>query len=308
MVGLRSPTFHVTAHFISRQWKVFSWWCYADFQQRSNQRLVVLLQTPSSSFHGVKTFSRPDTMKFFKKNHSFDWAVLTQTRTNSFHGVQELFCVDHLQPFKTIQVCGWAALPNIPCHAPAHFAALKNHFVLIMCIFSTTFNWTASRAPANTIQPISRCWNIFSFEWLEAFKLPTNLCLSCALPNTAQFLSRCWTTFFVWMLCSHLKPFKFMAGPRSPTSPVTAQLILRRWRVISFWCYADCQQRSKERLVVLPQTRSSSFHGGKQISSLDGMKLFKNIRVLWLGRVPPNTAQFYSQCWRTFSSGWFAAI
>ena len=85
--------------------------------------------------------------------------------------------------------------------------------------------------------------------------------------------------FFVWMLCSYLKPFKFVAGPRSPTSPVTAQLVSRRWRIISFWCYADCQQRSKEWLVVLPQTRSSSFHGVKQISRLDGRKLFKNIRI-----------------------------
>ena len=35
---------------------------------------------------------------------------------------------------------------------------------------------------------------------------------------------------FVWMFCTRLKPFKFMAGPRSPTSPVTTQLISRRMR------------------------------------------------------------------------------
>ena len=70
-----------------------------------------------------------------------------------------------------------------------------------------------------------------------------------------------------------------MAGPRSPTSPVTAQLILRRWKVISFWCYAYFQQRTNERMVVLPQTRSRAFHGVEDFSYLDGMKLFKNIRT-----------------------------
>ena len=81
------------------------------------------------------------------------------------------------------------------------------------------------------------------------------------------------------MLYSRLKTSKKFAGPLSPTSHVTAQLFSRRWRV--FWsCYnADCQQRSNERLVVLPQTRSSSFHGLENISGLDGMKLFKNIQI-----------------------------
>ena len=55
----------------------------------------------------------------------------------------------------------------------------------------------------------------------------------------------------VWMLCNHLNTLKFMAGPRSPTFPVTAQLISQRWRIISLWCYADMQQRSNERMVVL---------------------------------------------------------
>ena len=82
---------------------------------------------------------------------------------------------------------------------------------------------------------------------------------------------------FVWMLCSHVKTFNFMAGPCSPTSPVTAQLISRRWRFVSFWCCADFQQRSKGRLVVLPETRSRSFHGVDDFFYLDGLKLFKNV-------------------------------
>ena len=82
--------------------------------------------------------------------------------------------------------------------------------------------------------------------------------------------------FLVWIIYGHLKPFKFMAGPRSPTSPITAQLISQRWKVFSSWCHADCQKRSIQRLVVLPETRSSSFDRVETSSRLDGMKLFKN--------------------------------
>ena len=70
-----------------------------------------------------------------------------------------------------------------------------------------------------------------------------------------------------------------MAGPRSPTFPVKAQLILRRQLVFSFWCYADFQQRSIERLVVLPQTRSNSFHVFEQVFRLVVMKFFKNTQI-----------------------------
>ena len=157
MAGPRSPTSPVTAQLILRRWIVVSFWCYADCQQRSNQRLVVLPQTRSSFFHGVKAFSRLDGMKLFKNTQFDGWAVLPQTRPSSFHGVEELFCLDVLQQLKTIQVHSWAALPNIPCHGPALFAALKNHFVLMLCRLSTTFKSTAGRAPPNTIQLISRC-------------------------------------------------------------------------------------------------------------------------------------------------------
>ena len=65
-----------------------------------------------------------------------------------------------------------------------------------------------------------------------------------------------------------MQPFKNHSSlwlGRAPHHPlVTAQLISQRWGIISFWCFADCQQPSNQRLVVLPQTRSSSFHGVKQ--------------------------------------------
>ena len=183
-----------------------------------------------------------------------------------------------MQPFRNFQVFGWAALPNIPCHGPAFFVALKNHFVLMLCRYLTTFESTPDRAPPNTVQLISRCrkqflvWMVWSFS--KTFDFMTGPCSPKHSPVPFTVLKN----LFVWMLCSHLKPFKFMAGPRSPTSFVTAQLISRRWRIFLHWSCADCQQPSNQRLVVLPQTRSSSFHGVKAFSRLDGMKLFKNIQ------------------------------
>ena len=99
-----------------------------------------------------------------------------------------------------------------------------------------------------------------------------------------------------------------MAGPRSPTSPVAAQLILWRWRMFSSWCYADCQQRLNERLVVLPQTRSSFFHSVKAFSRLDGMKLFKNDQVNAWGLLPQTRPSFFHGVEQLFLSGCYAAI
>ena len=157
LAGPRSPTSPVTAQLNSQSWITFSSWCYADCQQRSNQRLVVLLQTRSSSFHGAKAFSRLGGMKVFRRIQSYGWAVLPQARPSSFHSLEELFRPDVMQPFKTIQIYGCAALPNIPCHGPAKFAELNNLFVVKLCRMSTTFNSTAGRASSNTIQLISRC-------------------------------------------------------------------------------------------------------------------------------------------------------
>ena len=167
--GPRSPTSPVAAQLISRRWKIVSSWCCADFQQRSNNRLVVLPQTRSSSFHGVENSFRLDGMKLFKNIRIYGWVVLPQTRPNFFHGVEEPSRLDVMQLIKHIQVDGWAALPNIPCHDLANFAALRTRFVLMLCRHSTTFKWTDVRAPPNTVLGISRCWRTFSSGWYEAF-------------------------------------------------------------------------------------------------------------------------------------------
>ena len=156
--------------------------------------MIVLPQTRSSSFHGVENFSHLDGMKYFKNIRTYGWAVLPQTRRKFFHGVGEPFRLNVMQPFKHDQVHCWAALPNIPCHGPAHFAALKTHFVLMLCRLSTTFKWTDGRAPSSTVQLISRWWTFFSSESYEALQKHSNLWLRRAPPNKAQIFSRCWGT------------------------------------------------------------------------------------------------------------------
>ena len=195
MAGPRSPTSPVTAQLSSRRWRIVSFWCYADIQRRSNERTFVLPQTRSMAFHGVEELSHLVGTKLFKNTRTNGWAVLPQTRPSFVHGVDELFRLDVMQPCKNIQVHGWAALSKISCHGAAHFASLKNCFVLMLCRLSTTFKWTAGRAPPNTVQPISRCWKLFSSGWYEAFQKHSNLWLGRAPSNTAQFLSRCWRTF-----------------------------------------------------------------------------------------------------------------
>ena len=75
----------------------------------------------------------------FQKPSNHGCFVFPQIWPSFFHGVEELFRFDVMQPFKNIQVDGWAALSNIFCHGPAHFAALKNFVVLMLCRFSRTF-------------------------------------------------------------------------------------------------------------------------------------------------------------------------
>ena len=145
--------------------------------------------------------------------------------------LKNFFRPNAMQPFKNIQVFqvyGWAALPNIPCHGPAHFAAFKSHFVSMLCRLSTTFKSTAGRTPSNTVQLISRCrkhflvWMAWNFS--KTFEFVAGPCS----PKHGPVLFTVLKNLFVWILCSHLKPFNSMAGPRSATSPVTAQLISRR--------------------------------------------------------------------------------
>ena len=242
MVVPRSPTSLVTAQLILWRWKNISFWCCADFQQRLNERMVVLPQTRSRAFHGVGKVFLLDCMKLFKNYRVYGWAVLPQTRPGSFHGVEEHFRLDVMKPIKHLQVDGWTALPNIPCHGPAHFPALKNHFVLLLCRLWTTFKWTDGRAPPNTFLFISRCWKMFWSGSFEAFPKHSNLWLGRAPPNTAHIFSRCWKLFFL----HGMKLFK--------------NIRTYGW-------------------VVIPQLQPSLVHGVEYPFRLDVLQPFRNIQV-----------------------------
>ena len=203
--------------------------------------------------------------------------------------------------------------PCSPKHGPVPFTVLSKLFVWMFCSRLNTFKFMAGpRSPTSpvTAQLSSRRWRIVSF-WCYAdiqrrsnertFVLPQTrsrafhgveeffhldgtklfktleLMVGPCSPKNGPVLFTVLMNFFVWMFCSHVKTFKFVAGSHFPTTLVTAQLFLRRWRIVSLWCCADFQQRSNERLVVLPQTRSKAFHGVEDSSHLDGLKLLKNI-------------------------------
>ena len=218
--GPRSPTSLVTAQLILRRRRIVWFWCCADIQQRSNERMVELPLTRFSFFQNVENTSHLDGMKLFKNIRIYNWAVLPQTRPSSVHDVEEPFRLDVLQAFKHTQVHGWAALPNIPCHGPAQFPALKNRFVLLLCKLSTTLKWTDVRAPPNTVQGTSRCWRTFPSGWYEVFQKHSNLWLGRAPPNTAQLYSRCWRNYFFGCSAAIKKHSSLWLG-RVPQHPLS---------------------------------------------------------------------------------------
>ena len=181
------------------------------------------------------TISRLDGMKFFKTTQICGWAVLLQLRPSFFHGVEDFFRLGVMQPFKTVQVYGWAVLPTSPV----------------------------------TAQLISRRWKVFRFmQIVNNVQIKSGSCSPKHGPAHFTVLK----TIFVCMVLSFSKTLDFMAVPCSPKHGPVSFTVLK----ILFVCsYADCQQRSIEQLVVLPQTRFSSFHGVEAFVRLDRMKLFK---------------------------------
>ena len=280
MAGPRSPTSPVTAQLVLRHSTGLFFCCDADFQQRSNERLVVLPQTRSSSIHAVDSTFRPDGVKLFKNNQNLGWIVLPRTRPSFFYGVEEPFRLHVMQPLRKHSSWWLGRVPKHPQSRPSSFHGVKPGYRFDVVQTFNSVKWTAGRAPPNTVQLISLCLVNFSLLWREAFQKYSKLRLGRAPPNTAQFLPRCWRTFSSEYYAATSKTIKLVAGPRFPTCFVTAQFISRRRRFFSFWCYADFQQRLNEWLVVLPQIRSSTIHGVESTFRPDGVKLFKTFDFL----------------------------
>ena len=222
------PNIPVTAQLILRRSTFLSSWCYADYQQRTNERLLCSPKHGSAYITLLKQFFVRMIWNFSKTCKSMATPCFPKHGPVPFTMLKKLFVWMLCRHFENIQVDGWAALPNIPCHGPVHFAASKILFVWMLCRFSTTFKWTVGRAPPSTVQLKSQRWVIFSSGWRETFQKHSKFWLDRALPNTAQFYSRCWRTFSSGCYAAISKTSELMVGPSSPTSPVTAQLISRR--------------------------------------------------------------------------------
>ena len=194
MAGLRSPTSSDTVQLILRRWRTVSFWCYAVFEQDSNERLVVLPQKRCSSFHGVErvffwmVWNFPKTFERKARPYSPKHGPVPFTLLSFF------FVWMLCSQIKTFKSMAWPRTPSSPVTAQ-FISRRRNLFGLMLCRFSTTFKWTAGRAPRNTVQLILQSWRSFSSWWYEAFQQHSNLGLGRVHPNMAQFLSRCWKTF-----------------------------------------------------------------------------------------------------------------
>ena len=158
---------HGPTHFVAL--KSFCFGCYADFQQRSIERLVVFAQHDPADFTVLKEFVAWMVWSF-PKTFKLKTGPCSTNTAHFFHSVNEVFRLDVMQPSKNIQVYSWATLPNIACHGPAHSAAFKKRLVLMLSRLSTKFKWTAGRAPPNTVQLISRCWKNSRLDGMKLSK------------------------------------------------------------------------------------------------------------------------------------------
>ena len=280
MAGPHFPTSPVTAQLISRRRRFFSFWCFADFQQRSNERLVVFPQTRSSSIHGVESTSRPDGVKLFKNIRSFGWVVLSQTRPTFIHGVTEPFRLDVMQPFQKLSSWWLGRAPQHPLSRPSSFRGVKHgyRFDVMQTFNNVQMNgWSCfpKHGPAH-FTVLSQLFVRMAWSFSKTFK---GLAGSC-YPKHGPVLSTMLKNFFVWLLCSHFKNIQVDGWAALPNIPCHGPVPFTALNIFLFWCYADIQQRWNERLVVLPQTRSSSVHGVESTFRPDGVKLFKNISIL----------------------------
>ena len=205
---------HGPAHFTAVNMGIV-FWCCANFQQRSNERLVVLPQTRSSSIHGVESTFRPDGMKLSKNIRNFGWVVLPQTRSNFFHkvekasclsvmqpvqkhsswwlgrapqhslsrpssfyGVKQSFFLDVMQTFNNVHMNGWSCFPK---HGPAQFTVLRQLFVWMAWTFSKTFESLAGSCyPQTRPSSFHGVEKTFRLDVLQPFQKHSSWWLGCA--------------------------------------------------------------------------------------------------------------------------------
>ena len=274
---------HGPAHFTALN-KVF-FWCFADFQQRSNKRLVVLPQTRSSSIHGVESFFRPDGMKLFKYIQSFGWVVLPKTRSKSIHSVEKIFCRSVMQPFKKFQIGGWTALFNILYHGPAQFTTLNNLFFWCYADIQQPSNERLVVLPKTRSTSYHGVESTFRPNRVKHFKNHQKLS-SIVLPQTRpSSFHGVQEIFRVVVMQPFRKHSNWWLG-RASQHPLSRPSLHRGVKHLFVLMLCRLSTTFKERLVVLPQTRSSSLHSVEQFFRLDVMQPIQTLSNWRLGRAP----------------------
>ena len=193
----------VTAQLYLRRSTFLSSWCYADYQQRSNERLVVLPQTRFSLYHGVKAIFCSDDQKLFKNLQIDGWAVLSQTRPSSIHDVEEPFRLDVMQPFRKHSSWWLGRTSQHPLSRPSSFRGVEDSFRFDVL---QTFNsvqrngWSCSpkHSPAQ-FTVLSQLFVRMAWSISKTVEVLAGSCSSKHGPSLFTVLKN----FFDWMLCSH---------------------------------------------------------------------------------------------------------
>ena len=198
----------------------------------------------------------------------------------SFHGVTEPFRLDVMQPFQQLSSWWLGRAPQHPLSRPSSFRGVKHEYRFnVMQTFNNVqmngWSWSPKHGPAQ-ITVLSQLFVRMAWSFSKTFK---SLAGSC-YPKHGPVLFTMFRNFFVWMLCNHSENIQVDGWAALPNIPSHGPAHFAALNIFFFWCCANFQQRSNERLVVLPQTRSSSNHAVESTSRPDGVKLFKNIPIL----------------------------
>ena len=209
--------------------------------------------------------------------------MLPQTLPISFYGVTEPFRLYVMQPFQKLSSWWLGRAPQHPLSRPSSIRGVKPEYRFkdMQTFNNVQMNgWSCS---PNTVQLKSQCWVNFSSGWREAFQKHSKVWLGHASRNTAQFFFHSVEEPFRLEVMQLLRKHSSWWLGRAPQHALSRPSPFYGVKHLFFCCCADFQQRSNERLLVLPQTRSSSIHGVESTFRPDGVKLFKNIPNLgWI--------------------------
>ena len=186
---------------------------------------------------------------------------------------------------------------------PSSFHALKNFVVVKLRRLSTTFKWTAARAPPNKSQLISLCWKqFFRPDGMKLFKNIQSYGLA-VLPQTRPSSFDGVEKNF----CFHvMQPFKsiqvygWAALLNIPCHGPAHFKALKNLFVVMLWWFSATFKWTAGRA---PPNKIQLISRCSTLFSFRWYGIFQKQSSLWLSRALSNTTQFLSRCWRTFLCG-----